>query len=401
MPNNTLNNQTNQPSMADLMRHVGTDSLVSAGETIKGKVIFIVKNQVLIDIPNKGVGIVRGKELYNEEFLSHLTVGEEVDALVIKADNELGVIELSFKAIGHERTWNNIREAIEQKLTVDAKIRDANRGGFIVKVKGVDGFLPASLLSNNHAIKQVGTDDKSLLNQIKKYVGQTFQVKILNINTDTENVIVSEKAVTDESVKAKLAKYKIGDVIEGIVAGAVDFGLFVRFDSDLDGLVHISELAWKKIEDPRTEYKIGSKVTAQIIDIDKDNRINLSIKQTIPNPWLNFSKKFKVGDKFTGKVSKIVSFGAIVVNEELDIQGLCHISQISDKYLENAGQINEIIEIGEIKEFTILSLDSEEKLYLTLLDYTEALKIQNELLSKQKDESKIELASLDEASNLE
>lgn len=373
-----------QPTMADLLLHVEKTFAVSVGDTIKGKVFLISKSQVLIDIENVGIGVVRGKEMYNEEYLSRLKLDEEIEAVVIDLDNEMGMLELSFRAIGHDKVWSEIKESYEGEKVMDAKIKDANRGGFLVKVNGVDGFLPASLLSPTHAVKQGSIEDKSVLNQMKKYIGQIFKVKIISINPEADTFIVSEKSVSDEIAQAKLSKYKIGDIVEGAVVGSVDFGVFVRFDEDLEGLVHISEIAWKKVEDPKTEFKIGDKVKAKIVEIDKENRINLSVKQLLPNPWIDFVKNVKPGDKFVGTVSKIVTYGAIIVNEE-DIQALCHISQLSKTPLESPAKIHELLRIGETKEFKVLSIDTDEKLYLTLLDLETAKKIQEDITAKQKE----------------
>jgi ribosomal protein S1 len=373
-----------QPTMADLLLHVEKTFAVSVGDTIKGKVFLISKSQVLIDIENVGIGVVRGKEMYNEEYLSRLKLGEEIEAVVIDLDNEMGMLELSFRAIGHDKVWSEIKESYEGEKVMDAKIKDANRGGFLVKVNGVDGFLPASLLSPTHAVKQGSLEDKSALNQMKKYIGQIFKVKIISINPEADTFIVSEKSVSDEIAQAKLSKYKTGDMVEGTVVGSVDFGVFVRFDEDLEGLVHISEIAWKKVEDPKTEFKIGDKVKAKIVEIDKENRINLSIKQLLPNPWVDFVKNVKPGDSFIGTVSKIVTYGAIIVNEE-DIQALCHISQLSKTPLESPAKIHELLRIGETKEFKVLSIDTDEKLYLTLLDLETAKKIQEDITAKQKE----------------
>lgn len=389
-----------QPTMEDLLKHVADQKVISAGDTISGKIIHIAKNEVILDIENVGLGIIRGRELYNDEYLSFLKLGETVDAIVIDLDNEKGMLELSFRAIGRDKIWSEIQKAFEENRVVEAKIRDVNRGGFLVKVQGVYGFLPASLLAPAHAIKQVGVDSKNLVNQMKKYIGQTFNVKILNTNDEQDTVIVSEKAVADEIAGEKLAKYKVGDVVEGSVVGVVDFGLFVRFDDDLEGLIHISEIAWKKVESPANEYKPGDKVKAKIIEIDKDNRINLSIKQTLENPWIAFAKKTKVGDKFTGVVSKIVSYGAIVTNDE-DIQGLCHISQVSDKKLESPAEIHEILKLGEKKEFTVISVDENEKLYLTLLNLDEALKREEENSKKKEEEEAQKAAAAESAKNEE
>ena len=371
-----------QPTMADLIKRVSDVNPIKVGEQIAGKVIYIAKNEVIMDIENIGLGIVRGKELYNEEFLSRIKLEEHIEAMVIDLDNELGYLELSFRAIGHDKIWSEIQTAFENQTTIECKVRDANRGGFLVKVHGIDGFLPASLLSPAHAIKQVGVEDKSLINQMKKYVGQVFQIKIASVNPDNDTMIVSEKSVSDEIAKAKLSKYKVNDIVDGSVVGVVDFGLFVRFDSDLEGLVHISEIAWKKVDDPRQYYKIGDQVKVKIVDIDKENRINLSIKQLLSNPWHDFAKKTKPGDEFTGRISKIVSYGAIVVGEN-DIQGLCHISQISKDQLESPAKIYDILKIGDTVKFTVLELDNEEKLYLTLLSFDNAKEIQQHYSQKE------------------
>ena len=373
-----------QPTMQDLMKHVSSYPDVNIGDMIKGIVLYVAKNEVILDIPSIGLGLVRGKELYNEEYLSSIKIGDELESIVLDLDNERQMIELSFRAIGRDKIWSVIKSDYDTHMTVDAKIRDANRGGFLVRVQGVDGFLPASLLSPTHAIKQVGMEDKSLVNQMKKYVGQFFKVKIISINEDADSLIVSEKGVSDELAKLKLSQYKVGTIVEGTVVGAVDFGIFIRFDEDLEGLVHISEIAWKKVEDPRSEYKINDKVKAKIVEIDKDNRINLSIKQLLPNPWLTFARSTKPGDPFKGKVSKIVSYGAIIVNDD-DIQGLCHISQMSENTVENPSQIHDILKLGEEREFTVLGVDVDEKLYLTILPFDQAKNIQDDLNQKQKE----------------
>jgi ribosomal protein S1 len=373
-----------QPTMADLLKRVSNTAELKVGDQISGKLIFVAKNEVLLDIENVGLGIVRGRELYNEEYLARLKIGEVVEAIILDLDNELGYIELSFRAIGRDKIWTEIKQAYDSGSIIEARIRDANRGGFLVKVHGIDGFLPASLLSPAHAIKQVGIEDKSLLNQMKKYVGQTFNVKIISINPEADTLIVSEKSVSDELAQVKLKKYKVGDVVDTVVVGAVDFGLFVRFDNDLEGLIHISEIAWKKVEDPRQDYKVGDKVRAKIVEIDKDNRINLSIKQLFSNPWIDFSRHTQPGDKFVGRVSKIVSYGAIVVNDD-DIQGLCHISQISEDQLDSPAKIHDVLKVGEVREFTVLGVDADEKLYLTLLPFELAQTIQENLNQKQKE----------------
>jgi small subunit ribosomal protein S1 len=179
---------SSQPTMGDLMKHVSGQPVMNIGDKIAGKVLFIAKNEVMLDIPNVGLGLVRGKELYNEEYLSSLKIGDELEAVIVDLDNERNMMELSFRAIGRDKIWSEIKHAFDQQETVQAKIRDANRGGFLVRVQGVDGFLPASLLSPTHAIKQIGVEDKSLLNQMKKYIGQSFNVKIISVNEGADTI---------------------------------------------------------------------------------------------------------------------------------------------------------------------------------------------------------------------
>jgi ribosomal protein S1 len=383
--------------MQDLLKRVVDIDNVKVGDQLAGTVISVTKNEVLINLENIGIGIVRGKELYNEEFLSRVKVGADIEAIVLETCNQEGYLEMSFRAIGRDQIWTEIQEAYEAQVSVGAKIKDANRGGFIIQVSGVNGFLPASLLAPAHAIKSTGFEDKSLVNQMKKYVGQSFNVKIINTNPESENIIVSEKAVADEIAQARLAAYKVGDIVEGEVVGTVDFGIFVRFDEMLEGLVHISEIAWKKIEDPRTEYTVGDKLKAKIIDIDKDNRINLSIKQTLSNPWVEFSQAARPGDKFTGKVNRIVSYGAIIINED-DIQGLIHISQMSEEPLESPAKIHDLYTVGQTVTANILVIDNGEKLYLTRFD---SLEKANEILEQQNalkaEQMAREAAELDQA----
>jgi len=379
-----------RPTMADLLNRVADQANLKVGDKITGKIIFLAKNQALIEIPKIGLGIVRGRELYNEEFLSGLKVGQEMEAVILELDNEIGMMELSFREIGKDQIWEEIRQAYESGSVIECKVREANRGGFLVKVRGADGFLPASLLSPIHAIKNVSVEDNSLLNQMKKYVGESFSVKIININPESENMIVSEKAVSDEVAKAKLANYSVGQKVEGKVVGVVDFGIFVRFDDDLEGLCHISELAWKKVEDPRKHYKEGDTVEAKIVDIDDNGRINLSIKQLLENPWKKFAKTAKEGDSFDGVVTKIISYGAIITGEN-EIQGLCHISQITKtEILKGTSDIRKYLTEGEKDTFTVLKVESDEKLYLTLLPLDEAKKTLSKLETKSEEGKKQE-----------
>lgn len=377
-----------QPSMNDLLNYAtatpGVFKDINVGEVVKGSVLSISKNEVLIDLPMLGLGVVRGMELYNDEYLSSIKPGAEIEALVINLENEKGMVELSFRAIGRDQIWNELQDIYEKKGSTEAKVVHANRGGLMVKVRGVIGFLPASLLSPSHSIKQTSlSESNTLLKQMQKYIGQSFSVKIDDLDRESDKLIVSEKAVSDEMVGQKLSKYKVGDVIEGRVSGIVDFGLFIRFDTELEGLIHISELAWKKVEDPRESFSLGQLVKAKIISIDGDGRVNLSIKQTQDNPWVNFSETTKVGTVIKARVSKITTYGAICVTEN-QIQGLCYIGQMSETPIDNPSKIHDILKVGQEYDFTVIEIHpSDYRLSLSLLPYDVAVKIDSEIKAKR------------------
>jgi len=377
-----------QPGMSDLLTYAaatpGVFSDINVGQVVKGTVLSISKNEVLVDLPTIGLGVVRGMELYNDEYLSSIKPGAEVEALVLALENEKGTVELSFRAIGRDQIWNELIDLYEKKQSVEAKVVHANRGGLMIKVRGVIGFLPASLLSPSHSIKQTSlSESNTLLKQMQKYIGSSFSVKIDDLDKDNDKLIVSEKAVSDELVGQKLSKYKVGDIIEGRVSGIVDFGLFIRFDTELEGLIHISELAWKKIEDPRESFSLGQLVKAKIISIDGDGRVNLSIKQTQDNPWVQFADSTKVGSSIKAKVTKITSYGAICVTEN-QIQGLCYIAQMSESAIDNPAKIHDIVKVGHEYDFTVIEIHpSDYRLSLSLLPYDLAVKIDAEIKAKR------------------
>jgi ribosomal protein S1 len=388
MSTNLNENTNSQPGMGDLLSYASTTADVykdiNTGDVIKGTVLSISKNEVLIDLPMIGLGVVRGMELYNDEYLSSIKPGAEIDALVIELENEKGMVELSFRAIGRDQIWNELQELFDNKTTTEAKVVHANRGGLMIKVRGVVGFLPASLLSPSHSIKQTSlSESNTLLKQMQKYIGQSFPVKIDDLDREGDKLIVSEKAVSDEMVGQKLSKYKVGDQIEGRVSGIVDFGVFLRFDTDLEGLIHISELAWKKIEDPRESFTLGQLVKAKIISIDGDGRINLSIKQTQENPWVSFAQTTTVGTVIKARVTKITTYGAICVTEN-QIQGLCYIGQMSETPIDNPAKIHDIVKVGQEYDFTIIEIHpSDYRLSLSLLPYDVALKVDSEIKAKR------------------
>ena len=349
-------------TMQELLSSGVEIKVLKAGDMVEGSLISVGKNEVYVDLEGYGVGVVRGRELYDDQAtLNALKPGDKVFVSVVDPENKDGIVELSMRQAGQERVWQTIKDKMDKKEVVRTKILEANKGGLMVEINGVVGFLPVSQLSLEHYPRVEDGDKNKILQVLQSYVGQLFDVQIITADSEEEKLIVSEKAVFEEEMEAKLSKLKIGQVVEGMITGVVDFGAFVKF-GELEGLVHISELAWQRIENPKDIVHVGQKVTAKVISIDK-GRVSLSIKQLMEDPWLEAVKKYQIGQKITGRVTKLMPFGVFV---ELDknIQGLAHIMELSHEAVKNP---EEVLKVGEEKEFKIISIEpAEHRLGLSL-----------------------------------
>lgn len=327
--------------------------LPKIGDLIEGRVISLSKSEVHLDIDGLTTGVVRGRELFDESGDSaNLKVGDLAQATVMELENETGEMELSFRSAGHRKAWTELQRLFESKLALDAPITEANRGGLMVKVGRVEGFLPVSQLTTEHYPRVEGGEKSRILEKLQSYIGQSFKVKLIDLDEVEEKLIVSEKAAWEEQHRERIAQYQIGQTVKGRVTGVVDFGAFVEFDDGLEGLVHISELAWQRIDDPHDLLKVGDLVEAKIIGVE-GNKVSLSIKQLTDDPWRQAIEKYRVGQTVSGKVTKLNPFGAFV---ELDpaIHGLAHISELSDR---NVSHASELLKVGETREFKILSIE--------------------------------------------
>ncbi len=323
----------------------------AVGETVKGKVIAVGRNEVRVDVGGLVMGIIRGPELDPN---AHLTIGEEVEATVVDLDNEFGELELSLKNADRKKSWDKLRELSATNQPFPVKILDANKGGLIVRVEGIMGFLPVSQLSPENYPRVGGGDKNRILEKLKSMVGTSLDVKLIDVNDEAGKLIVSEKAVWEGKQESVLAKYAIGTQVEGDVTAVTDFGAFVRFDQNLEGLVHISEIAWQRIDHPRDVLKVGDHVRAEIINLE-GSKIFLSMKKLVEDPWKNVAKRFKVGQLVKGKVLKINPFG-LFVELDPDIHGLAHISELSAKPVKD---VNEIARVGDEFDFMIVSIDPD------------------------------------------
>jgi len=326
------------------------------GDVVKGTVISTAKSEFKIDINGILTGVVRGRELFNEsDEYAKLKPGDEVEATVLDLENENGEIELSFRYAGQMKAWDNLREAQQKGTVVTVKVTDANKGGLMIRLGSIKGFLPVSQLTPEHYPRVEGGDKNKILEVLKGYMNKDFTVKVMDADEKEEKLIVSEKMAWEENQKEVMAKYKVGQNVKGLVTAVTDFGVFVEFDNKMEGLVHISELAWQRIDNPRDLVKVGDEVEAEIINVD-GTKIFLSMKKLKDDPWVGVSKKYNVGDIVEGKVLKINPFGLFV---ELDpeIHGLAHVSELSDKANVNP---TEIAKYGQVMKFKIVSIEPKD-----------------------------------------
>src|SRR3989338_3522929 len=300
------------------------------GDVVKGKVISVDRNEIHIDIDGMTTGVVRGRELFAEssEYAS-LKKGEEVESTVIDLENENGEMELSFRIAGYAKAWDTMKQWLKDGLTIKTKILSANKGGLMLQVEALHGFMPVSQLSPDNYPRVAGGDKNRILEKLREMVGREMEVKVIDVNEADEKLIVSERAVWEDSQKAVLESYKIGDVVDGEVSALTSFGAFLKFGQGLEGLVHISEIAWQRIDHPKDVLKVGDQVKAQIIQLDH-SKIYLSVKRIVEDPWKSVKDKYKIGDKVKGKVLKIETFG-LMIGLDKDIHGLAHISELSDE----------------------------------------------------------------------
>lgn len=309
------------------------------------------------EIPRIGTGVVYGMELTNAKgILKNLTIGEAVTAKVLAPENDEGMAELSLTEAGKQKAWQEVRELKEQGEPIKIQVTGANTGGLIASVAGLQAFLPASQLSNEHYPQNPDGNRQKLLETLNQFVGQELTVKIINVNPRSNKLIVSEREVVTENVKELLAQYSVGQVVSGIISGVANFGAFIRFadNPEIEGLVHISELSHNIIDHPKEVVKVGDMIEAQIAEI-KDGRVSLSLKALQPNPWEKVGERFEAGMKVRGVVHRLNPFGAFVKLDE-DIMGLIHVSEF--------GSIEELkknLEPGQSYDFLIDKVAPEEK----------------------------------------
>ncbi|MDP3963390.1 MAG: S1 RNA-binding domain-containing protein [bacterium] len=324
------------------------------GQITEGKVISIMQNTLYVDLGGAKTGIVSSREYRNAiSMIKDLKPGDTVQATVVELENDEGYVELSMKEASRERSWINLRGKMDGGEVISIRVKEANKGGLMAEHEGIAGFMPVSQLSYAHYPRVEGGDKQKIFQELQKFVGQDLKVRIIGVDQQENKLIFSEKAAEDKELKDLLSNYQIGMTVEGTVSGVVNFGAFVKFDENLEGLVHISELDWQLIENPSDIVNVGDKVKAEIIGIEED-RVSLSIKRLKPNPWDTVGERFTAGDVVKARVMKLNPFGAFAKLDR-DIHGLAHISEFGTE--EN---MKEKLKIGEEYEFTILSIEPRD-----------------------------------------
>jgi small subunit ribosomal protein S1 len=321
------------------------------GDVVKGKVVRIDKDEVLVDIGYKSEGVIPSYELSIRKSVDpaeEVELGEEVDALVLTKEDNEGRLVLSKKRARFEKAWRKIEAAAESGEPVEGNVIEVVKGGLILDL-GVRGFLPASLV------------DIRRVHNLEEFTGQTLECKVIELNRSRNNVVLSRRAVLEEERKEVreqiLGRLEAGQVVEGKISNIVDFGAFVDLDG-IDGLIHISELSWSHVNHPSEVVAIGDTVRIKVLDIDRDRqRISLGLKQTQEDPWQRVLSSHRSGDVLEGEVTKVVAFGAFI--EVLPgVEGLVHISELADHHVESPG---EVVEPGTKLNVKILEIDEERR----------------------------------------
>ena len=325
------------------------------GDLIEGKVISSEKTGVYVNLAPFGTGIIFGREYINaRDVIKKIQIGDIIAAKVVDTDNKEGYIELSLKEARQALVWNEAEMAIKDKKIFDLPVKEANKGGLIIEWQGIVGFLPASQLKSEHYPRVEDGDKDKILDELRKLVGQRIAVSIITALPKEGKLIFSEKNLVEKEKDKIIERYKIGDSVEGTITGIVDFGVFIKVEEGLEGLVHISEIDWALVEDPRKLYKVGDKVKVKIIEI-KEGKVSLSIKALKENPWIEATKKYKKEDVTSGVIIKFNKHGALASIEE-GVAGLVHISEFGSEE-----KLREKLELGKSYKFKITLFDPKEQ----------------------------------------
>ena len=327
----------------------------SVEDVIEGPVIAIDKGAVFIDLHPFGTGIIYGREFINaRDIIKKINIGDTIAGKVVGIGGKEGYIEISLKEARQALIWSEAEDIIKNRTTLELPIKEANKGGLIIEWQGISGFLPASQLKTEHYPRVEDGDKDKILEELKKLIGQKIAVSMIAANPKEGKLIFSEKNPEQKDKDKIIGKYKVEDEVSGTVTGIVDFGVFVKLEDGLEGLVHISEIDWSLVEDPRLLFKVGDKVKVKVIEI-KEGKISLSLKALKENPWVAAKAKYKKDKIVEGVIIKYNKHGALASVEE-GIAGLVHISEFGTE-----AKLRQALELGKSYSFKITLFDPKEQ----------------------------------------
>ncbi len=350
------NNQTMESLLNEQELNI---DLPQAGEIRKGHIASVSPSQVLVSIGAKSEGLVSGKELeqLTSEEREALAVGQEVYVYVLSPEDSNGNVVLSLKRAQEQISWDNVDKHLEENSVIDSKIIGFNKGGLIAAVEGLRGFIPSSQVS---ALRRMQSTGETPEQRWQKMIGEPISVRVIEVDRERRRLILSEKAASTESrqsIKERvLEELKEGEVYTGRVTSIANFGAFINVNG-ADGLVHLSEISWDHIEHPREALEVGQEVKVKVINIDREKkRIGLSIRTLLDDPWKSRLEKYSVGQLVEGVITRLTKFGAFA-RLEGDIEGLIHISEISENRIEHP---KEVLKEGDVKSLRVIRIDPDQ-----------------------------------------
>lgn len=350
---------SNTISMDDLLASTEIKEL-KQGDVIEGIITELKKNELWVDLGAYGIGVVSRREIAGGQTLEK---GATVTVSIVESDTDEGHAILSMRRAAKDKGWDELQRLMDGGEIIEIYPYDANRGGLLIEAEGIRGFLPVSQLAAGNYPRVSGADKDEILQKLHALTAKPMRVRILDVNKKDNKLIVSEKEAVKDELKGRFEKLTVGDTVKGVVTGVIDFGAFVNVDG-IEGLIHISEISWERVEDPSKYLKVGDEVEAKIIAIDKD-RLSLSLKQMQEDPWLGEVKAFKKGDTVEGKITRITPFGAFVQLSPA-VEALVHVSEMSD---DESIDPEKLFQLNEKKKFKIIDVDTDaRKIALSLKD---------------------------------
>lgn len=343
-----------------LSHHQEQARYFKVGDVTEGEIIAVSKTSVLLDLDGKGLGIVFGRELGEDFSKENYKIGDRVLASILELENDEGRIVLSFRRASKEEFWRRLKSLFEKKESFTVKPVEANQGGLLVEINNIQGFLPVSQLSPSHYPRIKNGDKDEIYHRLLGLVGKPLSVQILDLDPQKNKLILSERAASFNQRKELLSSFKIGDRLKGKITGIVDFGAFVDVGG-LEGLIHISEISWDKVDDISKYLKVGKEYEVMVIGTDND-RLSLSLKRLLPDSFTKIVKKYKTGQEVGGEISKITPFGVLVKFDKLE--GLISSAEIKK---DKSTYSKETLSEGNKVRCKILSIEPQQrKIYLTL-----------------------------------